>query len=597
MNFQNQFYKIFTTYFIILTVLAGSFLTTAQDLGSNEDLSLGSSVFVFRSSGRTAQKKFVSSGSKTKRSKAQRVVAVKNIRKQYDNLASVKIRRKQVKIVAPETMSAGIARKSAKEASRDFTGAGLFYYQENEIEKSIAAYREAIDLDETNNDAKLGLSDALATKGNNLLETDKTQQARTLFDDAIKLNAKNSVAYSGLGEIYDASNEDDKAIVNYEKALALDSGLTELNAPLGILYYQKNDIAKAETFLKNALAANSNDALTQYFHGLVSYKQSRYEEARVAFAESTKLDPTMPEARVSLGEALAKLDRKTEALAEYKEAIRLKPNYLDAWFNLGVVYYEQEKYEDAITAYREAIRLKNNSGEAYANLADAYRQLKRYGDANGAYSIAATFIKDDPELYSNWGFSLGKVNKWDNAVLRLNEAIALSADHIDYTNLGWAYYNSAQNDLKSNRKTEAQPKLQQAKTALLKAVSMNQKFAPANLNLGVTLNDLGEHKAALEYLIRANESRKNWVFAINELGIAYRKTNDFENAVKQFEKAVDINPKYAIGFFNLGEANVRRGNAKEAKKAHEKLKKLDKNMANALEIIIMDADKNWKKVY
>jgi superkiller protein 3 len=259
-----------------------------------------------------------------------------------------------------------------------------------------------------------------------------------------------------------------------------------------------------------------------------------------------------------------------------------------------VIYYEQGKYEDAVAAYREATRIKNDSGEAYANLADAYRQLKRCGEANGAYSIAAAFIKNDAELYSNWGFCLGKVNKWDNAVTRLNEAIALSADHIDYTNLGWAYYNSARLDMKSNRKTEAQAKLQQAKIALQKAVETNKNFAPANLNLGITLNDLGEYRAAIEVLKRANESRANWLFAVNELGIAYRKSDDFENAVKQFEKAVDLNPKYAIGFFNLGESNLRRGNVREAKKALEKLKKLDKNMANALEIMILSADKKVK---
>ncbi len=593
MNFQKHLYKKFTALFILTTFLTGTFLTIAQDLAPNEDLSLGASVFVFRSSGRTAQKKFISSN-KTKRTKTQRAVAVKNIRKQYDSLASVATRRKRVKTVVPETMMANATRKSPKEASLDFTGAGLYFYQQNEIDKSIDAYREALNLDDKNADAKLGLSDALAVKGGNLIENDKLTEARGLFDEAIKLNDKNSAAYSGLGEIYDAGSDDDKAILNYEKALALDSGLTEINAPLGILYYQKNDIAKAEGFLTKAMAANSSDALTQYFLGLVRYKQNRYEDARAAFAESTKLDATLPEAHVSLGEALDKLDRKDEALAEFKEAARLKPNYVDALFNMGAIYYEQEKYTDAIATYKEVVKLKNDLGAAHANLADSYRQSKRYGEANGSYNLAAIFIKDDAELYSNWGFCLGKVNQWDNAVTRLNQAIALSADHIDYTNLGWAYYNAAQIDFKSNNKTAAQAKLLQAKTALEKAVAINKDFAPANLNLGITLNDLGEYQAAVEVLKRANDSRKNWLFAINELGIAYRKTNDLDSATKQFEKAVDLNPKYAIGYFNLGEVQLQKGNVKEAKKALENLKKLDKNMANALEIMILRKDKNVK---
>jgi tetratricopeptide (TPR) repeat protein len=290
-----------------------------------------------------------------------------------------------------------------------------------------------------------------------------------------------------------------------------------------------------------------------------------------------------------LGEVLAKLDLQTEAVKEYKEATRLKPTYVDAWFGLGAAEYERENYSEAIAAYTETNRLKNDIGAAHANLADAYRQLKRYGEANGEYSIAAVFIKDDAELYNNWGFCLGKVQKWNNAIQRLNEGLALSADYIAYTNLGWAYYNASQVDLKSKREADGKAKLQQAKAALQKAVNMKSDFAPAYINLGITQNDLGEYQAAVESLKRANELRKNSLFAINELGIAYRKSNDYDNAVKQFERAIALNDKYAIGYYNLGEAQFRRGNVKEAKKAHEKLKKLDKNLAKVLEILIVGA--------
>ncbi|MBA4123292.1 MAG: tetratricopeptide repeat protein [Acidobacteria bacterium] len=595
MNFQKHILKSLATFFIIWTFIIGGFLSTAQDLPPNEDLSLGASVFVFRSSGRTAQKKFVSSN-RTKRTKIQRLVAVKNIRKQYNNLAVVTARRKRVKIFKPEPVQIEVAKKSAKksakEASLTLTGAAQFYYDNNEMDKSIDLYREAIDLDEKNTDAILGLSDALASKASDLLEKDKPQEARGLFDEAVKLNVKNSVAYSGLGEIYDSLDDNDKAIFNYEKALSLNADLTELYAPLGILYTQKNEIAKAEDFLNKAIALNRNDASIQYFLGVVRLKQNRYEDARLALTESTKLDATMPEAHYSLGEALAKLDREAEAVNEYKEAIRLKPTYVDAWFGLGAAEYERENYVEAIKAYTETNRLKNDIGAAHANLADAYRQLKEYDKANGEYSIAAVFIKDDAELYSNWGFCLGKVQKWNNAILRLNEAVALSADHIDYTNLGWAYYNASQIDLKSKlpeTKAEGKAKLQQAKAALQKAVSIKNDFAPAYINLGITQNDLGEYQAAVESLKRANELRKDSVFAINELGIAYRKLNEYDNAIKQFERAVALNDKYAIGLYNLGEAQFRRRNVKEAKKAHEKLKKLDTNLAKALEILIIGA--------
>jgi hypothetical protein len=56
MNFQKHILKSLAAFFIIWTFIIGGLLSTAQDLPPNEDLSLGASVFVFRSSGRTAQK-------------------------------------------------------------------------------------------------------------------------------------------------------------------------------------------------------------------------------------------------------------------------------------------------------------------------------------------------------------------------------------------------------------------------------------------------------------------------------------------------------------------------------------------------------------
>lgn len=588
MIYPNRLVKSLLAVFLIWTVFSGILLTTAQDLPPNEDLSLGASVFVFRSSGRTAQKKFLAS-SRAKRTKTPRVAVTKKIRRQYENLAAVTTRRKRIKAVAPIVAPIDIKRQTPQEASLALTGAALIYSERGEFGKSVETYREAIRLDPKNADAKLGLSDVLASRGGDLLDGEKPQEAGYFFEEAIKLNDKNSVAYSGLGEIHDALDDNDKAITNYEKALALDAALTELHAPLGVLYYQTNDFAKAEQMLSKALATNQGDVSTQYFLGLIRLRQNRFEDARAALTEAKSLDAAMPEIRFALGETFDKLDRDADAVAEYREAVRLKPAYVDAWFNLGSIYYKQKKYDDSIAAYKETIKLKNDSGEAHANLADAYRQTGNYGDANGSYTLAALFIKDDAELYSNWGFCLGKVNKWDNAVVRLNQAIALSADHIDYTNLGWALYNSARADVQMKRPSDARTKLEQAKTALKKAVELNQNFAPAQLNLGITLNDLGEHQPAVAALKRANELRKNWLFAINELGIAYRKSNDFERAVQQFERAVELNDKYAVGYYNLGETHVRRGSAKEAKKALEKLKRLDKNMANALEIMILGA--------
>jgi superkiller protein 3 len=250
---------------------------------------------------------------------------------------------------------------------------------------------------------------------------------------------------------------------------------------------------------------------------------------------------------------------------------------------LGAASYNQGDYATAERAYKKVIELDANHPDAHANLASVYRQLKKYTEANAEYKTAAVYIKDDADLFSEWGFCLGKVDEWDKAIARLQTAKDLSPDAIDYTNLGWGYYNAAQQDLKTEKKAESQAKLAQGKAILQKAVELNPQFDAAQMNLGITFSGLGEYQNAVETLKKANNLRKNWIAAINELGVAYRNLNNLAEAIAQFQKVVSLDDKFALGYFNLGEALNKNGQKKEAQKTLKKLKQINPGMAQKLD--------------
>jgi tetratricopeptide (TPR) repeat protein len=591
---NNRTAKSLTAIFLIWTFFLNGLPVAAQDLPPTEDLSLGSGVFVFRSgSGKASQKKFVArTPLKIKRAKTERAATTQKIRRQYENSAVAVARRKRVKPIAPTVAATQTAAaKNPKEGSLLLTGAGQYSFNEKKYDEAIEFYIEAIDLDENNQDAKLGASDALTAKGDELMAVEQVRNARNFYEDAVRYNDKNPAAYAGLGDVFEALDENEKALTNYEKAYQLDNNLTEIYTPLGILYYGKNDISKADDFLSRALTTDKENAAANYYLGLIRLKQKRFDDAKTVLQQSIKSDANQAESHYNLGAAFDALNEDASAISEYQEAIRLNPKYMEAYFGLGTIYYGQKNYNDALTAYKKVVELQNTNGEAHANLGDVYRQLGKWGEAEGEYRLATVFIKDDAELYSKFGYVLGKQFKWNNAIEQLLKANALSADSLDYTNLGWAYYNAAQYDLrlKPPRPDDATAKLQLAKTALQKSVELKDNFAPAFLNLGITLNDLKEYQAASVALKRATELRKNWIFAINELGIAYRQLKDYGNAVEQFKKTVELDEKFAIGWYNLGEAEFRSGNVKGAKKAQEKLQPLNRNLANSLEIMILGA--------
>ena len=583
--------KIITTLFLVWTFLLTSLPVQAQNIPPTEELSLGSSVFVFRVSTKSAQKKYVVRENPKKiRTKTQLTASAKKIRTQYNTLAKVVKRRQRVKPVAEEELN--IARANPKDAAIALTGAGQFYLEKNDLDKSIYFYRGATDLDKTNQDATLGLSDALAAKGDELLENEKTDEAEKFYKEALTFNDKNSSAYAGLGEVYDILDKNTDAIVSYIKALELDKDLTEVYSPLGILYYYQNDFAKADEFLSKALTADKDNAETQYFLGLIRSKQTRYQDALAAFKKSLTLDAASAETHFALGETYEKVNKPDEAIDEYNEAIKLNPRYVEALFALGVAQYDKENYKDAAAAYEKVVKLQNTNGEAHANLGDTYRLLGDLGKAEGEYRLATYFIKDDAELFSKFGYVQGAQKKWESSIKALITANSLSPNVIDYTNLGWAYYNWAQEDIRANRQAEGKAKILLSKEALQKAVALNKNFAPAFLNLGVAMNDLGEYQDSIEALKRAVELRGDWVFAINELGRAYYELKDYDKAIAQFQKAVEKDKKFDKGYYNLGEAQVRGGYINDARKTLEKLKAMKSVFyAKSLEAEIATAKK------
>jgi tetratricopeptide (TPR) repeat protein len=601
MGFKRQKRGSLPAFLVLAAFLLNSFPVRAQDIVStSEDVTSGSSVFVFRQSRKAPQARSTAKSKSVNRNTALRTESHKKIQTQVAVVQKTKPRPKATPAPNPPTTPTTTKTVNRIEASKVFAGAGETYLNQDNVDKAIDFFKKSAELDPKNNTAKLGLSEAYTRKGDQTLNSDQPETSFFYYEEAVKANPNNSGAQAGLGEAYDSIGNNEKALAAYEKAIALDPTLTELYTPLGILYYQKGEIAKAEDYLVKARAQSPDDPETQYFYGLILVKQNKDSEAITAFQTSLAKNPTA-EAHLSLGEAFDRSDRDKDAIKEYEAALAINPKYAEAYYDLGVANYNREKYLDAAASYQEAIKIKNDYADAHANLAETYRQLGSderdaarkkdyFGKALGSYSIALTLIKDDPDLYSSYGYVLGRLGRWQNAIDALNKAVTPHSDATDYSNLGWAYYNASVEDARNNMPAGvAQQKLQSAKTALEKAVSLNDKFEAAYLNLGITKNDLGEFDGAVIALQTALKLHKNWTFALNELGIAFRKLNKLDDAVEQFKKATGIDGNFAAAYYNLAESEYRLGNMKEAKKAQEKLKKLNPNLAVQLDVIFSGA--------
>ena len=64
----------------------------------------------------------------------------------------------------------------------------------------------------------------------------------------------------------------------------------------------------------------------------------------------------------------------------------------------------------------------------------------------------------------------------------------------------------------------------------------------------------------------------------NNLGDLYARRGDLVKAVYYFQKAVEINPRYADAYHNLGNVNRNMGKTEEAIKSYEKALEINPNI-------------------
>ena len=556
----------------------------ANDLVPSDDLVGGTSVFVFRGSSKKPQ----GGGGSVSASRAGFGVARSSRARIAGQIASARKR----KADAAKARAAELARRRAAERvarlkqSNTLAAKGETQLESGDFNGAITSFRESIKLNAKNAEAIGGLSEALTARGIDTAGENNNETALPYLNEAVKLDAKNAVAYLKIGEIHDAKGRNAEAIVNFEKALAVDPEFTSVYLPLGLAYAEAKNYAQAEAYLGKAEAAGLAGTEARLARADMFTKQGKTQEAIAMLDLVIKAEPTNAAAVYQRAAALEKAGKTDDAIAGYKRATQIDPNFVPAWYEIGVASYNKGDYANALTAYQNVVRIQPDNYTAQANLASTYRQLQRYAEANAAYKAAEPGNTKNPDHYSEWGFCLGKTNEWDKAVARLLTARELSPTAVDNTNLGWAYYNAAKIDKKNGDEAAAKAKFELARTYLDTAVQQDPKLDAAYLNLGSTSNELGEHEKAVNSLNTALALHSNWVIAYNQLGLGYRGLNKLDLAITALSAAVNLDGNYIPGLFNLGRTQYSAGKKDDAKKTQARLQKLDKQLAAQLGSII-----------
>lgn len=178
---------------------------------------------------------------------------------------------------------------------------------------------------------------------------------------ALELDPNNALAHAYYAEILiDQIQQDygflDKAIEESKLALELGPDLLESHRVRGIVLLNTNNLDEAVLEFERAIAINKNIADLHLYLGVTYKAQERYDLAQEALLLAYSLNPTDTASLIELSRAYFADGRYAQASQYAEEAVKIEPENPHRHGYLGITYYKQVEYPKAIDALALAVQ-------------------------------------------------------------------------------------------------------------------------------------------------------------------------------------------------------------------------------------------------
>ena len=276
---------------------------------------------------------------------------------------------------------------------------GLEYYKNKQYNDAIRNFKKVLSMDPSNELAHKYLADSY------LRHPDSTMidSAFVLYSSAIKKFPNTAYFYSGYGYVLhkvarryadlaeqesDSAKKEalqnksgaliDSALVNFHKAVELDTGdYASMNA-LGTIYLSRGRLDSAMKWLGKSVEIDSNQVEIWDILAKIYVARGLNKEAARAYKHLHRLMPEESEYLLKYGQYLAKSGDLKKSLDILNEYINKNPNDYRGYQYLGLVMAFKKNYKDALRQLKKAEKLNPKSVKLMCDIASVYKDMKNY---------------------------------------------------------------------------------------------------------------------------------------------------------------------------------------------------------------------------
>ena len=278
----------------------------------------------------------------------------------------------------------------------------------------------------------------------------------------IEKEPNNARLYFKRGLLLDDMQEDSLALVDYNKAISLDSTKAEFYSAVGDLMFEHKDLDGSVKWLERALKLNPNEPSAHLKMAKLFVYTKEYTSAFNEINIVLRQDVYNPEGYFLKGMIYKDLKDTAKAISSFQTAESVDPKYKDAVVQLGVlysakhdplalkyydkafaidsadvfplyakgVYYQDSKdYETAKAQYKNVILRDKNYVNAYFNMGFILMQQDSLDKAYRQYDILTQIDPANAEAYYNRGLCNELMGKKEAAIMDYKQAVVFDSEY------------------------------------------------------------------------------------------------------------------------------------------------------------------------
>lgn len=364
------------------------------------------------------------------------------------------------------------------------------------------------------------------------------RQMRSLYDEAPS-NVSNNLVMS---ELFGAFGMSDSALFYLDKAQKLDPDNGNVYFAKAQYYDEIGDSVNYDKEIYNALVSpdldveTKLDVLTQYTSTQLMRNDST-DRVNNLFKVLVAQYPHEPKVHDLFSMYYSTMKDYKHAAEELGYELDIEPTNAEAWQKLMVVNIMDDNYADAIKAAQKALEFNPENMDLYRYIAPAYYQMKEYDKAIATYDKAMSLVdkSKNAELYSDLIGGKGDVmvELGDSAAgfALYEEALKICPGNTGIMN-NYAYFLSLSGK-----------DLDKAESMAARAVNANPTNSTFIDTYAWVFFKKKDYQMALFYIRSAmTNADEPSADIIEHYGDILFMNGDEEEAVKQWERALEINP-------------------------------------------------------